>query len=776
MRPLHELFFLLWLAGACVPAAVTDPDPDPPLSLVRTETYPGDAACPGGTVEILTGLDDGTGDGTSGDGVLQEGEVLTRQAICQGGPASPDTLDDRFLPVGIGEGLLGSSVVQAHGGNGVRGIGGNAGRIEARLFPPSKRGHVALLPTGDFELEVVVPDATGVSLGAAPLVVSEDLVVGVSTGEGLATGTPYLAIGSPTSLQRAGSSVGVTGLHVLPGVTLTLEGSTNGMIDIVLGGSILVEGTITTRGPTSSAVPLRFSCERWVSTAGSRIDLAGTSGGTESRGTAGGAFTVVAFAGMPQRPVVLGSVVAEGTIDVSGGTGTTGGAGGDVRLEGYERVVGRLTVSTQGGDATVAGTAGSGGRISLIAQRGPVAFDLDATTKGGSSRVQAGVGGHLTVDGYGVTVTGTTVQDGGSTSQCASSCDAGAGGGAAIISRGAPLRWKVDMRSVGGSSTETSGGLAGNGGGVVFRTLSTTEVVPSSSDRSVLVGGSFVLDGGSSEERGSNAGSLQLYVEANLAPESTLRMVGYAAISLLGGHSVQSDGGAGGTVSLQHASEDPSGEGGGAWLATPADLSAGTGTTGGAAGFLRVESTLSGGESSPLREAAVLAPVTAWGGEGTAQGGAGPLVSIRGTWGARLGADLVGGGGIATRNSGIGGSGSRTGGVVAPILIESGFGAVVVEGVLSLPGATSGLRGGSGATVLLQGPQVVVHSAIDLHGGDAPAGDGGNGGSVHARTGGDALDLTGASFDLDGGDGVGKLGIDGRLFVDGVDQTDALLP
>ncbi len=776
MRPLLELSFLPWLAVACVPAAVIEPDPDPPLSLVRTESYPGDAVCPGGTVEILTGLDDGTGNSTAGDGVLQEGEVLTRQSICQGGPLPSDPLDERFLPVGIGEGLAGSALVHAHGGSGVRGIGGNAGRIEARLFPPSKRGHLAVLPTGDFELEVVVPDATGVSLGAAPLVVSEDLVVVVSSGEDLDTGTPYLAIGSPTSLQRAGSSIGVTGLHVLPGVTLTLEGATNGMIDIVLGGSMLIEGTITTRGPTGSAVPLRFSCERWVSTPSSFIDLAGTSGGTESRGTAGGAFTVVAFAGMPQRPVVLGSVVAEGTIDVRGGTGTTGGAGGEVRLEAYERVVGRLMVNTQGGDATGVGTAGSGGRISLIAQRGPVAFDLDGTTKGGSSHVQAGIGGHLTIDGYGVTVLGTMLQDGGSTTGCASSCDAGAGGGAAVTSRGAPLRWKVDMHSVGGSSTDTPGGLAGNGGGAVFRTQSTTEVVPSSSDRSVLVGGSFVLDGGSGEERGSNAGSLQLYVEANLAPESTLRMVGYTSISLIGGGSTQSDGGSGGTVSLQHASEDPSGEGGGTWLATPANLSAGRGATGGSAGFLRVESTLSGGEASPLREAAVLAPITAWGGEGSAQGGAGPLVSIRGTWGARLGADLIGGGGLATRSSGIGGSGSRTGGVVAPILIESGLGTVVVEGDLSLPGATSGLRGGSGATVLLQGPQVVVRSAIDLHGGDAPAGDGGNGGSVHARTRGDALDLTGASFDLGGGDGVGKLGTNGRLFVDGVDQTDALLP
>ncbi|MCB9663558.1 MAG: hypothetical protein H6732_05580 [Alphaproteobacteria bacterium] len=91
----HSLVIPLALLAACSAnrgsGTVDDTDlvdPDAlaalrPLVQVATLAV-GDATCPDGGVELRIGLDDGTPGGTPGDGVLQDEEVDTTQAVCNG--------------------------------------------------------------------------------------------------------------------------------------------------------------------------------------------------------------------------------------------------------------------------------------------------------------------------------------------------------------------------------------------------------------------------------------------------------------------------------------------------------------------------------------------------------------------------------------------------------------------------------------------------------------------------------------------------------------------
>lgn len=65
-----------------VPPEVVTPTP-PPNILLDMRTVPKGAVCQSGGIEVLLGYDDGKGSGIAGDGILQEGEVTQRKVICQ---------------------------------------------------------------------------------------------------------------------------------------------------------------------------------------------------------------------------------------------------------------------------------------------------------------------------------------------------------------------------------------------------------------------------------------------------------------------------------------------------------------------------------------------------------------------------------------------------------------------------------------------------------------------------------------------------------------------
>ena len=71
-------------------------------SLVSTTTLPtGNSNCANGGTEIDTGLDNGAGGGIAGDGILQPGEITATQYVCNGGSAAPGSLvSTTTLPIG----------------------------------------------------------------------------------------------------------------------------------------------------------------------------------------------------------------------------------------------------------------------------------------------------------------------------------------------------------------------------------------------------------------------------------------------------------------------------------------------------------------------------------------------------------------------------------------------------------------------------------------------------------------------------------------------------
>ena len=95
-----------------------------PSSLVVTTTLAtGSANCPDGGTELDTGLDNGANGGTAGDGILQAGEITASQFICSGPSAPPATF-----------------TIDTSGGSGSTGPGGISGTfdLETRKASPGE--------------------------------------------------------------------------------------------------------------------------------------------------------------------------------------------------------------------------------------------------------------------------------------------------------------------------------------------------------------------------------------------------------------------------------------------------------------------------------------------------------------------------------------------------------------------------------------------------------------------------------------------------------------
>src|SRR5579883_1989330 len=287
----------------------------------------------GPAILILAGLLPACGSGGSGG--------AGGGGAAGGMPAIPD-----FVVSGAGGRTLTSK-----GGAGTTAAGGSGGSLSISGISGSDLMLLGGAKTVDttFSVKAIHP-----YLGANPL---------VFTTPGPATLTPPL-VGS--SLLGQDGLTPATGLHVGPGVTLTIAtnspnaGNRTGIV-MTFAHGVLIEGTIVT----------------------ARQDLA-TPGDAASLSAASLSITA-------GENVVFTSV---GSIDTRGSAGTSGtpngGNGGAVFFDGGADGVYQGTIQTNGGDGFASsGTGGTGGAISLIS--GSFLFSTGSlTASGGASPASTG--------------------------------------------------------------------------------------------------------------------------------------------------------------------------------------------------------------------------------------------------------------------------------------------------------------------------------------------------------------------------------------------------
>lgn len=778
---MRRLVLALLTLAACDVRPAGTPEPDPvPAPLVRTVPLaPGDD-CEGGGVAILTGQDDGTGDGTALDGVLQEGEVRDREVVCA--PVLPDPVEppSPWPPLAAPLGPPGERVLSSSGGAGVTDGGGNGGQILLRIDPPASRGQIVVHPTGRAEPQIPEIDDPVVALGSNPLTVDEDLVVEtVADPTLLPAGTVYVTTSAPGRLQRTGTPDPITGIDIRSGATLTFRALPGRVVDVALNGPVRNAGTLRARSDSDTPTDLRLSCDTYVDTPGALVDARGLDGGTNAPAGPGASVQIVAVGLPPQAPVRLGSLVVQGTIDTRGGTGVVGARGGPITLTTIDVLHVRGSLLSSGGAGTTLG-AGIGGSIRLTSE-GPITLSGTVDTSAPDGSPSGARGGNLELTARGVLIDADIDISGGSVGGCQGSCNGGDAGKIDIISRDAPVAWTGRVTARGGDGTGAAS-LGGLGGAI---TIATTPeiglgVSVGAPDRTVTLSADLRLDGGDGVDDGGSGGSLVVEVDGWSAPASSIRLLGYAAISLLGGAADPSNGdgagdGGGIQASIGVSGFDPFADGGGIAIGVPLRLDGACGRLGGNGGIVQVSSSAGAGPAHPDREAWITAPISATGGCGAMLGGRSGRLSVSGPFGVRILGQLDAAAGEASAPRSGGGTSGRIQSVGEAVLLNSRLGTVRLSAPMDLHGGDGDASGGDGASARIVGWGVAWGTEVLLSGGAARGGDGGDGGYVLLTVGEGGLAWTG-SVDLDAGDGTRRVGVPGRLFVNGLDETAVYVP
>lgn len=745
-------------------------DPGSLISLVNVPE--GSATCPYGGVTIQTGLDNGDGGGTAGNGTLEAGEVDTTSTTCNG--PVPGQFND-VPPTGA----AGTAQLLLNGGtgSGATSTGGAAGGLT--LSPVGQSPSLFVFRTGTVDASFT-PTTVTITAGARPLVVSSGTKQ-LNPLPGSPTLNEFYLSGGQVVQNTAMGNQPVTSISVASGATLAIGDGSSGSWTISMPQvDVSIDGTLTTTPTAGNARPsLSIQCRQFTSSSSATIDLHGP-----AAGSAGGAFTVQsAGAG----PVSFGPVVNRAAINVSGtaaASGGTAGAGGSVLLFGG-LVQNTGAINASGADQTV-GAGNSGGSVQLLSygagNMNSGAIDLS----GGDGSTSAGAGGSFVAQvlDFGSAIGGTnvgsgapivnsgaiTTSGGAITSNVCPACAGGAAGSIQFVS-GFPSR--VEVRSSGaltargGTTVGTGASNGGAGGSITINTFGSSVV---DDTPTVDLSGTIDLSGGAGHGGGSSGG---VSITVLNAPSALVRMLGYASIQAKGGNGVDA-GGTGGTIV---ASRNASATDGAALPRTRmlldadvtldgGDCSNAAGCSGGSTGTVSYSAQYGGsGFVDPYQPAGddfrIGGALSMVGGDGTTPGGGlvGPYflrvignATISGAVTARPGATI----------------GTGTGGSNSFFLVTSAYGTVQLTGALDVRGRDStGGNGGSGATVFVQGRHVVASSTIDTRGGNAAASaTGGSGGSI-TITSTDSATTYSATTNVAGGTGM-TAGVNGTVLVDGV--------
>lgn len=648
----------------------------------------GQRGCPFGGVETKSGIDDGKGGGSAGDGELQDGEVLHTEVVCTNGSVSS---------LSPPNGPIGTSRILTSGGRGSAGVGGNGGLVNVGTSyawgsdDGLLGGNVKIFRTGSVDGHVDAP-AIVPAFGTMKLDVTEDLAIVSRSSSALAADGEFYLMANSGILYRqnaANPQVVVTGIHVAKGKTLKFPASN---VSIVVSGDFHNEGTVTSGATGVNHGSLSIIVHRFIGTKTSRIILSGTPQAAGPGGN-GGNLTIESD-----------SYSDEGTIDTSGADGDVAGtfAGGNAGLVTL-RATAQMTsgplyrsgvLMANGGSGKAAG--GKAGKIEITSASKSIYLGGRIEQSGGMGGTSGGAAGAFAgTCHFGDSIfDGVRIARGGDVdgAACTGACSGGTAATFTWYANGGAVVWNGDNLATPGAS-KGAPGLDGPSLGIAT-------VMGMDPVGGVLRAGGRLRVTGTFDARGSNgtAGGRGGNVLVFALPESQpngqeVELFGYSAIRSEGGDGT-AGGGTGGTLHLENRQTTGGRLTGG--LVVEPDLSvrggsallSGTGGDGGAAYFLA--GTVG---SAPTHSQVVLleGALDGSGGDGVELGGKGALVELHAGERAYVDQDLVCGGGNAVTTGGNGG----------PITLTSTI-ATTLRGTVTSPGGSGAMPGVSG-TVLVDG-------------------------------------------------------------------------
>ena len=743
----------------------TNGNPGSDGSLVITSpVLAGDANCPNGGTEIQTGVDNGAGGGTAGDGILQAGEVTSTQYVCNGGP--PLYIGSTTPPASP----AGQFTIDTSGGDGAgsNASAGDAGNVIVTINNGTLGGAAKIFATGEADASFTIPDIA-FNPGGTPMTLTDDVTLTAyeSTDDGINSSDAFFAVLGDGSLYAniGGQATTITGIDIPVGVTLTLALSGDGSATVALDHDIRNAGNLVTAATeTGQGVPIQIFLNNYLGAATSTIDCSGVDGNSDEGGGNGGGLKII----------FSGTFINQGTITTNGGSGSFGGAGGNVVLtpNNSAAIYNTGDIDSHGGDGA-GSNAGHGGAISLVTSYGDV-NNSGALTANGGSGGSGGTSGDVLLQ---ATIIGSIRNSG----------DINAAGGACTLTNcngGNANKITFDSEGGGvvindanitntGGSTGVSGGSGGSGGGI---TISACDCNPNYGGDTVLGTGSIQVSGtitttGGSGSIGGSGGRLDIELTDGASPHGQeIILLGYTQITLNGGSEsgVNGTSGSGGQFALTQASaaNGPGGDenfGPAGAVINYANITArsgdGVNIANGGGVALTTQPT---NWNDTFEIAANVGDIDVSGGSSSgANGGRAGSVIITGTAGVQNSGVIVANGGDSTAVD-------QSGGLGGTVELLSGVGPVQNSGAITTNGGTdsaSQSAGGGGGNLLIAGEPVTNSGALTCDGGDG-GGDGGNAGSIELRT-----TLAGSSTNTgalvaNGGTGGDFPGSDGIITVD----------
>ena len=744
-------------------------------SLVSETTLAiGDTNCANGGVEIDSGLDNGAGGGTAGDGILQAGEITSTQYVCNASDGNgPALYVGSMTPP---DGPAGAFTINTSGGDGITDRGGNGGLLSMQIENGTLGGHIKIFNTGVAYTNFAIPDVEFVP-GAVPFVVTTDttLATYADVPTGVNSTDAFFEVVGDFSLYANldGTATPVTSIDIEANATLTFANNLNGSNDLTIVGltisnDIRNAGTVTTSvlSDGKSASSLNLNVNNYIGTESSSILLAGA----DSDDTVGGN-------GAALNIDYTAVFVNAGNINTSGGAGPGGGNGGSIEVNANNNALAMFntgTLDSHGGDGST-GAGGNGGGVQLEGQYGAVNNSGDLIANGGSGVTAGGIGTYIELDANNtgsVINAGTLYVNGGSCSGVG--CTAGiAGGGGLYVNGGGDLLNSGDVYEFGGDAPH---GTAGDGQSFDFENNdgdSANDGNTALATGSIRCSGSIDTHGGSGATPGSGA-QITFDLRASNNPlGQEIELLGYTNLILKGGSSAATSGitgigGTGGSITMRQSrsatspGDNQSNYGPAGAVINYANILAQGGRggfSGGDGGTVLLTTQRDTNFSDSFELAINFGTVDVDGGAGPREGGSAGTVEFDGIEGVQNNNTINADGGQGTGIKGSGGNASS-------IQFTSDEGAVQNTGELTaIGGVSAGSDGGTGGSINMFGFSVSNSGALTCDGGDAVTSPG-DGGSIAlfssvfaptANTG--ALSAAGGTGDPEGL--AGSIQIDG---------------
>ena len=749
---------------------------DAALSLVKqTELPAGDENCPGSGVRVDVGVDNGDGGGTANDGILQEGEVDDFAFVCNGA---------NFVeakPVTPPEGPAGAFTMIMNGGDGSDGEGGAGGYVKTEITSGTMGGHNKIFSTGVADASFEMPATVDIYLGDHPLVVSSELIVkSYDDDSTVDAGEVHMHTGGQTGIYMRDATntfdVEVTGLKIENGATLTLmpNNSAHTSAKIYLENDFHNAGTLRTSlvEGTNNRASCDIQMDTYYGEVGSVIDLSGLDGDASVDGGNGGTLTLSAQDEDINTDYDGGLIVNYSTVDITGGDGAKGGAGGDVKLESFLTLYNAGDIDASGG-VGLSARGGTAGVLDIYGMHGHCYNSARLKADGGAGLTGGGAGNeiYLWVNGAGdIRNSGEISGNGGDVDDaCTVSCSAGNAADLEFYSEGGDIINHATLTLRGGATKMGLGGVGGD-----FKIKSATEWAQSAVG-DIFFSGNIDLSGGSGVE-GSAGGGLSATLYGGVVPQQQeIIFLGYTDIYANGGNG-ENYGGDGGYLEMLNEDASPdygeNGPGGGNINYANFHANGGTAVTddGGNGGYFKMDGDDRYGALTDGLVALNYGALNINGGDGVAGGGMGGWVYM---WGYNRAENH---GAIMAASGDASDDGITAGSCDDGVRIYSDLGPAINTGNIDTSGGlASGAAsiGGNGGIFELVGHFASNSGAISVKGGNSSDAEG---------VGGDADNIfiygvlegstnTG-TFNVDGGTAT-TLGAHGEVVIDGMNMTDS---